>query len=96
MAIRDYDAFAGLHAAPGSGFFHVYFADGAACRQFNGSAGFPPGHAERRNSGWYWGPAFPDTPLEPVSLPSIHGPFSSSRKAYQDGMAKLAKGKVAA
>lgn len=78
MGYKLNDAFAGVHDAPDGTAFAIGYRDKAALAPFN--VGRPPGHAQRYRIGWYW-----------HNGSILRGPFTSSRLAYQDAMAALAK-----
>jgi hypothetical protein len=80
MAQRKYAAFAGVHTVDTGRRRYIFKVawlgkDDAAPLNENR----PPGHADRVKTGWYW------FGFSAVKAPRIQiGPFSSSRKAYQD------------
>lgn len=80
MSYAQNDAFAGTHDAPNGYKFWIGYMTKHALQPFNSA---PRGHYAYRKVGWYW--------CRPWLQSAIHGPFSSSRKAYKDAMATLAK-----
>jgi hypothetical protein len=81
MAQRKYAAFAGLHnvdAGRRRQVFEIVWAGRGAVEILNVNR--PPGHADRVKTGWYWYGAGAEA-----------GPFSSSRKAYQDARLRCRK-----
>jgi hypothetical protein len=81
MAQRKYAAFAGVHGVGTSKrrqLFTVMWRGKVALAFLN--ANYPPGHADRMKTGWYWRGAGAEA-----------GPFSSSRKAYQDARLRCPK-----
>jgi hypothetical protein len=84
MAQQKYAAFAGVHivhARKRRQIFTVMWwgKDLLACV----NVGTPPGHADRMKVGWYWRGAGAEG--------AQAGPFTSSRKAYQDARLRCRK-----
>lgn len=78
MSIKANSAFAGTHNG-NVGLFKVEYYGRAETVAINQDLGIPRGHHEWRHAGWYWKRQTREV-----------GPFTSSRGAYKDAMAKLA------
>jgi hypothetical protein len=94
---KRYDAFAGEHTTPsGRAAFRIYYLDDTYFRQkrlidkAQGKRVWPPGHPKRPKAGWRW-IRVKDSEAERGD--KAHGPFSSSRAAYQAAVENL-DGKV--
>lgn len=77
MAKSRNAAYAGMADMPNGKRVSVFYLDAAGLRA--ALPRLPPGHPERKTIGWYW--------REPPSE-TCAGPFTSSRKAMQDAVAK--------
>lgn len=80
MAIKAYNAFAGVADMPNGTEIEVRFLDAQAVRDLFGYQ--PPGHPARKRVGWYWAPTMANN----RDGRATRGPFTSSRKAMQDAL----------
>jgi hypothetical protein len=88
------NAFEGDHVTKnGLRAFTVYYIDMErlhrihTAREAAGLRVYPPGHRHRIKCGWYWATASQRDNPKPGDKPT--GPFTSSRKAYQDANTRL-------
>lgn len=84
MALAKNDAYAGVAEMPNGRNVEVGYFDAAKLREVFGHQ--PPGHPARKRIGWYWSPH--DRRVDVAPGAQSRGPFTSSRLAIMDAVAK--------
>jgi hypothetical protein len=84
MGLFRNDAFAGRHlVADDRVIVQIFYAPREHCANVI-NKGIPRGHRDWRHCGWYWYVTAPGSARNSATV--LHGPFSSSRKAYKAAM----------